>query len=302
MNESRQPLFSVIIPTYNRPERLAACLQALAQSDYPRDRFEVIVVDDGGPQSLDSVVANFKKQFDLKLLHQKNAGPAAARNTGARHAKGDFLVFIDDDCSPAPDYLRRLAARFAMTPDYAIGGRTINVLPANLYSTASQLLMDYLYHYYNAEPEHARFLASNNLALPAYRFYDLDGFDMSFPLAAGEDRELCDRWLNHGLRLIYAPEAIVYHSHILTLLNYCRQHFNYGRGAAAFHQKRRRRSGNEARLESLSFYFNLLRYPFSQEGGARAIRLAMLLVVSQAATAAGFFCSHSQKEQQQNFI
>jgi glycosyltransferase involved in cell wall biosynthesis len=294
MSEPRQPLISVIIPTYNRPERLAACLQALAQLDYPRDRFEVIVVDDGSPQPLDGVAANFKKQCTLMLLRQEKTGPATARNTGARQAKGDFFVFIDDDCSPAPDYLRRLAAHIANTPDCVIGGRTINALPRNLYATASQMLIDYLYSYYNANPNHARFLTSNNMALPAPYFHAVDGFDTSFPLAAGEDRELCDRWLHHGYRLIYAPEAIVYHSHVLTLRKFWRQHFNYGRGAASFHRTRGRRNNGGIKLEPISFYLNLLRYPFSQSDGIRAIALAALLILSQAANAAGFFLGQTR--------
>jgi glycosyltransferase involved in cell wall biosynthesis len=284
----RQPFFSIIIPTYGRPRKLATCLQSLTRLDYPRDRFGVIVVDDGSETPLESVIAPFRKQLDLMLLMQANSGPAAARNTGAAHAKGEFLAFTDDDCTPASDWLQTLAVRLAGMPDCAIGGRTVNALPDNLYSTASQMLVDYLYEYYNADPNQARFLTSNNLAVSAGLFQEMGGFETTFPLAAGEDRELCDRWLNHGLRMTYAPEALVYHAHTLTFHTFWKQHFNYGRGASCFHRLRARRGQGRVRLEPLSFYMNLLRHPLSRKQGWRAGLLAALLVVSQGANAAGF--------------
>ena len=72
---------------------------------YPQDRFEVIVVDDGSEPPMDSVVSFFRDRLELVLLSQANSGPAAARNTGAAQAKGKFLAFTDDDCTPAPDWL-----------------------------------------------------------------------------------------------------------------------------------------------------------------------------------------------------
>jgi glycosyltransferase involved in cell wall biosynthesis len=140
MSASNSLFFSIIMPTYERPKQIGRCLQALMQLDYPRDRFEAIVVDDGTKTPLDNVLSTFVGQLNLLLLGQKNAALAAARNTGARHAKGDVLVFIDDDWAPVPDYLTRLARRFAVTPHCAIGGRTINALTSNLYATASQIM------------------------------------------------------------------------------------------------------------------------------------------------------------------
>lgn len=287
--QPEQLLFSIIIPTYARPEQLATCLQSLAYLDYPRNRFEVIVVNDGSEMPLEAVVAPFHSQFDVLLIAQPNAGPAKARNTGAARARGKFLVFTDDDCAPAPDWLKTLAARFATAPDCLIGGRTLNALPNNLYSTASQVLIDYLYKHYNADSNRSSFFASNNLALPADRFHALGGFDTTFPLPAGEDREFCDRWLHHGYEMIYAPEVQVYHAHKLTLPTFWRQHFNYGRGAFCFHQARSQRNDGRIKVEPLSFYFNLLTYPLSGALPQQALLLAALFVVSQVGNVAGFF-------------
>ena len=95
------PHFSVVVPTYERPARLAACLRSLARLGYPRERFEVLIVDDASARPPLEAIEQFRDALDLKLLEQtKNAGPAAARNLGARHASGEFLAFTDDDCEP----------------------------------------------------------------------------------------------------------------------------------------------------------------------------------------------------------
>jgi glycosyltransferase involved in cell wall biosynthesis len=287
--ESKRPSFSIIIPTFERSTRLASCLHSLARLDYPRDRFEVIVVDDGSETPPEAVVNDFRDPFHVFLVKQSHAGPAVARNNGAARAKGQFLAFTDDDCEPDPQWLNALASTLIQKPDAAVGGRTLNALRDNPYSMTSQLLVNYLYSYYNTDPHKAVFFASNNLALPADRFRTIGGFDIAFPRAAGEDREFCDRWLNLGYRMIYAPEAVVRHSHFLEYRTFCKQHFNYGKGAFYFRQVRARRAQGHPKFEPVKFYLNLLHYPFSQVQAGRAFLLAMLLLVSQGANAAGFF-------------
>ena len=151
------PFFSVVVPTYNRPERLASCLTAIAEQDYPRDRIEVVIVDDGSAMPMNEVVRPFESRLEVTLLRQQNAGPAAARNAGAQRAKGPLLAFTDDDCMPSADWLSGFATRLAETPNAMVGGRSLNALPNNVYSTASQALIDYLYSYYGgaatASPE-----------------------------------------------------------------------------------------------------------------------------------------------------
>jgi GT2 family glycosyltransferase len=282
-----QPFFSIVIPTYNRPERLASCLKAIALLNYPRDRFEVIVVDDGSKMFLDAVVAPFKTQMAIKLFRQENAGPAAARNLGATEAKGEFVAFTDDDCQPLPDWLERFATSLVSSPTAMIGGQTINALKNNPYSTASQKLIDYLYEYYNPARGKAAFFASNNIAMSKSGFDNLAGFDVSFPLAAAEDRDFCDRW-QQNYPMIYNPEARVNHYHQLSLTSFWKQHFGYGRGAFCFHQLRSLRAAKPMEVEPLSFYLDLLFYPFGRTP-KQAILISSLFLLSQIANISGFF-------------
>ena len=287
-----QPFFSIVIPTYNRPERLADCLAAIALLDYPRHRFEVIVVDDGSNVSLEPVVTPLQNQLDITLLRQENAGPAAARNQGAAKAKGQFLAFTDDDCQPSADWLTQFAACFATAPQSMLGGKTINALVNNPYSTASQKLIDYLYEYYNPAKGKEAFFASNNIAMPTANFRALGGFDISFPLAAAEDRDFCDRW-NRAYPMLYVPEARVNHYHKLSLASFWRQHFGYGRGACCFHQLRSQRAAKQIEVEPLSFYWDLLFYPFTQTSEQPKLLISGLFFLSQVANVTGFFWEKS---------
>jgi len=292
------PTISVIIPTYNRPAQIAACLQSLTHLDYPAERWEVIVVDDGGPEPLDAVAAPFGDRLSLALLRQPNAGPAIARNAGAERAGGAFLAFTDDDCAPDPGWLRALAAAWAETPDQGVGGRTVNALPGNACAAASQLLVDYVYGYYNRPgPGGARFFASNNLAFPAEGFRAVGGFDARFGRAASEDRGLCDRWLAAGRRLRYAPDAVIRHSHAMRLRDYWRQHHHYGVGAYHFHRLRAAgpSNGGLPRLEPPAFYVGMLTHAFrhapcgARPRGILPPLLSALMGLSQVASAVGYF-------------
>ena len=276
--------FSIIVPTYNRPQQLAACLQSLSQLDYSRRSFEVIVVDDGSEITPNEVCSAFRDRLDIELLTQPHGGPAAARNSGSLRAKGEFLVFTDDDCRAKSDWLRQLEVRCFAAPDHMIGGRTVNLLPDNVFSQMSQLIVDIVYDYYNQGPQGPRFFASNNLAVPSASFHRIGGFDARFTTA--EDRELCDRWLRRSYCMTYAPEAVVCHAHFLTLGTFWRQHFNYGRGAFRFHQVRAQRGSGPFRPE-LGFYLRCLRAPFLRKHRCRA--LLPMFLVWQLANAAGFF-------------
>src|SRR5690242_1278529 len=105
---SPRPTYSVVVPTYQRGAALERCLDALASQTLERDRFEVIVVDDGSVTPPRAAVARAAASLDVRLIEQANAGPASARNAGARAARGEYVVFTDDDCIPDAGWLRAI--------------------------------------------------------------------------------------------------------------------------------------------------------------------------------------------------
>lgn len=275
---------SVIIPTFNRPDRLERCLSALARQTWTD--FEIIVVDDGSTEPVAPVCEEFGGL--VRCIRQENSGPARARNAGAEAARGTIIAFTDDDCRPRPDWLSRLIDAHAGRDDRMVGGLVVNGLPRNRYASASQALCDFLYDWFGAEQGDMPFFTSNNIALSRSAFFDLGGFDTSFGRAAAEDRDLGLRWRERGWELAYAEDAVVDHFHEMSLRKFWRQHANYGAGAAHLHRVMEERNVARPRFERAGFYLALLTWPIRRHGLAR-FDLAALMALSQAAMVAGYF-------------
>jgi GT2 family glycosyltransferase len=278
---------SVIIPTRDRPEALRGCLEALAAHNGAGGPMEIIVVDDGGRAPAEQVVARFADRLPVRCHRQAGAGPSVARNAGAALATGDWIVFLDDDCSVAADWLPRLQQHLSRHPGALVGGGAVETLDADRYAASHQLLFDYLYARLNPVRDDATFCASNNLAVPRERFTDLGGFDTNFQFAAGEDRDLCVRWRERGWPLVFAPDVRVSHTPAMTLSSFWSRHFRYGRGARVFHRRRAERGGHRHRVRP-RFYLDLVLFPLRRAPAPRALLLVLLALLSQIATACGY--------------
>ena len=279
---------SVVIPTHDRPGSLGRCLEALASQTLPKHQFEVIVSDDGSPEPVDPVVAPFAERMTVRVVRQARSGPAAARNEGARRARGRYLAFTDDDCVPIGTWLELLLERMRRHPGHMIGGLIVNLLPEDPFATATQLIQSSVYDYYTSHDVGHRFFTTANMAVPVNRFWLLDGFSERFKRAAGEDYDLCARWQEAGFPTSYAPEVEIGHAHGHTFGSFWRQHFGYGRALLRVREgmaQRRGRSGIQ--LESPGFYRQILAYPLQHSERGRATRNAALVLLSQVATMAG---------------
>lgn len=215
-------LASVIVPAHNARATLGACLQALLRQTLPPERYEIIVVDDGSTDGTDRVAA----AFGVQVLRQPRKGPAAARNAGAAIARGTIVVFTDADCAPCPDWLERMLAPFADPTVVGVKGA---------YRSAQRALLP---RFIQAEYEdkYDRLRQCDRIAFvdgyaAAYRraiFLAEGGFDPVFPVPSAEDIEFSFRLARRGHRLVFAPEARVYHQHAIALRHYLRRKFRYG--------------------------------------------------------------------------
>src|SRR5437016_4106240 len=95
--KSRSPAISVIIPTFNRAAMLADTLESFAAQSIPKNRYEVVVVDDGSKDATSEVCRDFASPIQLKYLHIENSGISAAKNTGILASRGRILLLFDDD-------------------------------------------------------------------------------------------------------------------------------------------------------------------------------------------------------------
>ncbi len=286
---SEQPAFTVIVPTYNRLRALEACLEGVARQDYPRERFQVVVVNDGGQAIPEALVESFAGRFDLRVYQQANGGPAAARNTGTRYAEGVWLAFTDDDCIPEPQWLGELGKAASCNAAAVLGGAVLNGVPENDCAQATHLLFTYLYEYYHATTKkrsQAPFFTSNNLALPRALLMAQGGFDAGMRNA--EDRDICARLLGLGHALVYVPNARVLHYRPMDLDSFWRLHVSYGRGANDYHARQKERGADKIIPEPLSFYTGLVSFPARQTPRRDVMRLASLILLSQIANVYGF--------------
>jgi lipopolysaccharide/colanic/teichoic acid biosynthesis glycosyltransferase/GT2 family glycosyltransferase len=216
------PLVSVIVPAYNAAATLPECLAALQQQDFPRSQYEIIVVDDG---STDATAA-LAEAAGANVIRQCNAGPAAARNAGALAACGELLLFTDADCAPEPGWLAALAAALAQ-PDVA--GAKGAYLTRQTAHVPRFTQLEYEDRYDRmAGAASIDFVDTYSAAYRRDVFLTNGGFDTIFPTASVEDQELSFRLAEKGYRLVFVPEARVYHRHNPTLRAYIRRKFYIG--------------------------------------------------------------------------
>lgn len=223
---------SVVICVFNGADTLADCLRAVEQQSLPGEQFEIIVVDDGSTD--DS--AKVARQFNVRLLEGPHRGLAAARNTGWRAARGEWVAFTDDDCAPTRRWLELLwrAVQRESRDGRALGaaGRLVG-FPSNCdpsryvelrggFNTASHL-------------EHPRFpyAPAGNIFYRREALEQVNGADERYSFY-----EACD--LHTRLRRVYQgafyyePNAVVLHHHYTTWTDYFRQQRGYGRGLGQF--------------------------------------------------------------------
>jgi mycofactocin system glycosyltransferase len=225
--ETELPQVSIIIPVKDRPVDLRLCLESLAALDYPRERLEVIVVDDGSSDNTPQVA----EELGAKLLHSGaiGGGPAAARNRGAQAAAGEILAFIDSDCTASQPWLRELLPAFA-TPQVAAVGGWVDGMHSSAPLDRYEAVMSSLNLGRRAMTGGAGggtfYLPSCNLLLRREAFVRAGGFRAE--LHVGEDVDLTWRLRDAGHSIVYLPQGSVCHAHRSRLWPFMKRRFDYG--------------------------------------------------------------------------
>ena len=222
MTPGNRPRVSVIIPAYNASETIEACLSALWRQTVAQEIYEVIVVDDGSTDS----TADLAKTAGAQVIVQPNAGPATARNRGARTATGELLLFTDADCEPVPSWIKAFLDAF---DDEGIVAAKGTYLTRQRSLTARFVQVEYEERY--RITARAATVDSIDTYSAAYRrnvFVESGGFDPTFPFAAQEDVDLSFRLARKGYKMVFVPGAQVYHRHSSSPWAYVRRKFRVG--------------------------------------------------------------------------
>jgi GT2 family glycosyltransferase/glycosyltransferase involved in cell wall biosynthesis len=239
---------SVVVPTHNRREKLATCLEALRRQSILPQEFEVIVVDDGSTDDTGQWLAQQVFPFRLRVVQQEGSGPGAARNRGLEEASGELVLFIGDDIYADERLLEEHLLGHANAPDLGVAMLGHIDWPRGIHPTAvmdyvcGDAMLQFAYSYIPTAPslDH-RFFYTSNVSLKRRFLAEAaaDGirFDPAFYNAAFEDSELAYRLIPRGLELRYAPRALAFHDHPMDLPSFAAREFRAGEMAVVFYRK-----------------------------------------------------------------
>jgi glycosyltransferase involved in cell wall biosynthesis len=200
---SELPTVAVVVPAYNAADQIRLLLDSLRAVEYPADRREVIVVDNGSTDATPAIV----REYGFTLLEEHAIRSSyAARNVGLRHARADVLAFTDADCRVSPDWLR--AGVTALRDSDLVAGRIAFTYAGQEPSGAE--LFDSLSHMQNDDlVQRHRGAATANLFVRAEIFRAVGPFRSD--VRSGGDMLWTTGATARGYRLLYAPDVVVYH-------------------------------------------------------------------------------------------
>ena len=256
---NKKPFVSIVVCTYNGENRIKDCLDALITQDYPQDRYETVVVDDGSTDRTDEIVS----KYPVKIIkHRKNLGISSARNTGLRNANGTIVAYTDDDCIVKKVWLKNLV-KFYRDDIVAVGGL---IIPFSVRTIMEKYMAETGY----GNPAPLEFRKSKN---PLYRFY-IYLKDMFWPITitqkdpvqvssiytgnasfrkkilkevgeweedlnSSEDSEMCEK-LNKKFKnkkILFTKKAVVIHKHQTSFFYFLKQTFKRSENTLKYYLK-----------------------------------------------------------------
>ena len=263
------PDISVIICTYNRQQYLVEAMQSLVEQDFDKNRFEVIVVNNNSKDDTEKVCRQFIARHPECQLHYYNEaeqGSSAARNNGARNAKGSLLIFMDDDAIAEKDFLKNTWQFHLANPGiHGFGGRIIpRYIPAEpewMSHYVSALVGNFDYAPVITEFKPNKYPLESNMAITKKAFDEIGGFNIALPgvmgnlRIGGEGKDLYFRLKEKGQKIFYVPGLVVHHVVEVDRLN---KEYLY-RVASGIGRGERQRISSKGRM---GYYGKLAEYIF----------------------------------------
>ena len=216
---------SIIICTYNRDKYLYNCLKNIAENDFPFENYEIVLINNNSTDNTENECRKFQKDFpqtDFRYFVEKNQGLSFARNRGIDEAKGNVLVFLDDDAFVEKDYLKNLSENLKKHPDWsAFGGK---ITPKFESGETPKWLSKWTYSWVSAidlGKKTQEFLGEKypigaNMGIKADILAKIGKFNTELGrsknnLMGGEEKDIFNRIKNFGGKIYYFPDIEVLH-------------------------------------------------------------------------------------------
>jgi len=231
---------SVIIPVLNAQKTLEKCVLSVINQDYPKNRYEIICIDNG---SNDASMSILKKYNDsVKILIEKEKSSYAARNKGVKSAKGEIILFTDSDCIADKNWIKNIIIPFKDTNNILVSG---NVKAYNPITTIQSYYNNFCHNHKNFSKW--CLTTTSNCAIPKKLFFKIGGFNTT--LKSGGDLELSHRINKINTEFSFQKNAIVYHIYPDSIINFIKKNFFYGTGNYILRKK-----------NSIKFYTPIIPY------------------------------------------
>ena len=200
-----QPRVTIIVPAFNEAARIAANVAALRAQNYPAEKLQIVVVDNGSTDRTFEILAGTP---EILALREARPGSYAARNRALGHADGEVVCFTDADCSADADWVRNAVAALAAPGVGVVAGHVELDFGPRPRLSASELF-EKCFSFKQAENARNRVCVTANWTSRLALIRSFGGFDAT--LKSGGDHRLAAQIAAAGHRIVYAPDAIVRH-------------------------------------------------------------------------------------------
>ena len=225
---------SVVVAARDAETELEPCLASLLRAEYPAERREILIVDNGSGDRTAEII----RRFPVRLLHEPRRGVSHARNAGIRASRGELIAFTDPDCLVSRQWLSELARAFADPETSAVAGAIVPYPPSTQVELYAARRRSHSQERAMSHPLRP-FAMTPNLAFRAQVFDRIGLFDTTFPGGGWEDADLCWRLSRASGAIRYAPRAVVFHRYRGTARDFLVQHYRYGYGLSLIYGKYR---------------------------------------------------------------
>ncbi|MBL7056157.1 glycosyltransferase [Candidatus Woesearchaeota archaeon] len=218
----KNPKISIIVPVLNSEKTIEQCIISLLNQHYPKNKYEIIIVDNGSEDRTLDIIKKFEKK--IIILNQPKRGSYKARNKGLKHAKGEIIAFTDSDCIPNRKWIFHIINAFENKNLKVVGG-DIKALDT------SSVLLRYCNEYSHLQKpllySNLPSFATANMAVNKKSLKQTIAFNES--LERGADTEFCSRIIKNSGEACYEPKALVRHVYSNSLVELLKKQYDYGK-------------------------------------------------------------------------